>query len=168
MLSVVRSTDQEARLLSRELLHKARCAALSVLDEHKAPFVSRIAFYAKPGRVPYSLVSELSNHTKYLEKNTQTSLLVGETEPNGDPLSYPRLTLQAKAKFVPRDNKKYPQLRDDWITHYPKSRLYADFADFLFVEFHVTRAYLVAGFGKAYALTDKDLKADNFSEVPTQ
>ncbi|MCY4288131.1 MAG: pyridoxamine 5'-phosphate oxidase family protein [Aestuariivita sp.] len=168
MSSVIRSTDNEARKVARKLLQQARFAALSVLNEQKAPFVSRIALYVKTGSAPYSLVSELSNHTQFIKKEAQVSLLIGEPESKGDPLSYPRLTLQADASFVPRDSERFSQMRSDWIEHHPKSQLYADFTDFLFVEFQVKDAYLVAGFGKAYALTAADLKADSCSELPAR
>jgi heme iron utilization protein len=151
-----RPVDTEARSLARHLLDTATFAALAVLQDG-APSVTRIAFATTPEGAPLSLMSELSTHTAALEADPRCSLLVGEPQDKGDPLTHPRLTLQAIAHFIPRESPDHPALRAHYLAQRPKARLYIDFADFRLVRFDVTRAFLNGGFGRAYVLGPGDL-----------
>lgn len=154
----IRPTDTEARSLARGLMTHARFAALGVLDPQSgAPMVSRIAFGCTPQGQPLTLVSDLSHHTKALIAQPAASVLIGEPGSRGDPLTHPRLTLQAQAAFTRHGTPAYAELAAHYLRDHPKARLYIDFADFSFVIFHVTKAYLNGGFGKAFVLTPDDL-----------
>ena len=159
MSNPIRPTDDEARQVAQQIMQSAQYAALSVLDDRNFPFVSRIAFGLSQKNTPLSLVSTLSNHTQHMIQNSHVSILIGEPGPRGDPLTYPRLTLQATAHFLHRHDPKFANQRTEWLKIHPKSRLYIDFTDFQFVQFSVVRAYLNGGFGKAYDLSTEDLKA---------
>ncbi|MEM1353022.1 MAG: pyridoxamine 5'-phosphate oxidase family protein [Pseudomonadota bacterium] len=152
-----RPVDAEARALARQLIDAARFAAIAVL-ERGAPAVTRIAFATCPDGAPLSLISELSSHTQALEADPTCSLLVGEPGEKGDPLTHPRLTLMARARFVPRASTEHETLRSVYLSQNPKAQLYIDFADFHLVRFDVTAALLNGGFGKAYKLTPEDLR----------
>ncbi|MEX5729888.1 putative heme iron utilization protein [Rhodovulum iodosum] len=150
-------TDDAARKLARSLIAGARFGALGVLDpETGDPFVSRVAVGADAAGQPLTLVSELSAHTAALRANSACSLLLGEPGPKGDPLTYPRITLQARAHFVPRSTADHAALREDYLLSHPKAQLYVDFADFSFVRLVPHRALLNGGFGKAYGLSAAD------------
>ncbi|MDU8943464.1 HugZ family pyridoxamine 5'-phosphate oxidase [Ovoidimarina sediminis] len=156
--SPIRPTDDEARELARNLLSEARFGALGVLEaEGGAPMVSRIAVSTDEAGVPVTLISVLSQHTKALRDHPACSLLVGEPGERGDPLTHPRLTIQAEARFVAREGADHAALRDMWLDRHPKAKLYIDFGDFGFVRLAPTGAYLNGGFGKAFILTPGDL-----------
>lgn len=156
--SPIRPTDDEARSLARDLMNKARFAALGVVDpESDAPMVTRVAFGTTPQSGPATLVSDLSHHTRALKANPAASLLVGEPGSRGDPLTHPRLTLQAKARFLRHGAAGYTEMAAHWLRDHPKSRLYIGFADFSFVLFDVHAAYLNGGFGRAFVMTPADL-----------
>ena len=155
--SPVHPADDEARAIARTLLDRADHAALGVLLDG-APFVSRIAFACDGQGRPISLVSRLSVHTRALEEDPAASLLVGEPGPKGDPLTHPRLTLQAGALLVDREDAAHAGLRDLYLARHPKAKLYIDFSDFRFVRFDVSAAFLNAGFGRAYDLGPGDLR----------
>lgn len=147
-----------ARRLARDLLAGARHAALGVTEpETAAPMVTRIALALSPEGLPMTLISELSLHTAALARQPECSLLVGEPGAKGDPLTHPRLTLQATALFVARDSADHPRLRSHYLAERPKAALYADFADFRFVLFIPRAAHLNGGFGKAWQLAPADL-----------
>lgn len=155
---ILRPPDDEIRAIARALLAGARFGALAVLLEAPTrPFVTRIAVLAPLGRAPIALVSSLSRHTGALTKTPACSLMVGEPGAKGDPLTHPRLSLECRAEFVPRDDAEFPALRAFWLEQVPKARLYADFADFSFVRFRVTAGFLNGGFGLAAALSPADL-----------
>ena len=139
------------------LMRNARFCAIATLDETGAPMTARIAFGQAGDGAPVSLSSQLSHHTQALLRDPRCSLLVGEPGDKGDPLTHPRLTIQAEAQTIPRDAPDFAALQTEWLTSHPKSRLYIGFTDFLFVRFQVIHAFLNGGFGKAFTLTPGDL-----------
>lgn len=156
--SPIRPTDDEARALARRLIDHSHFAALGTLDlETRTPVVTRVALGTDADGRPVSLVSDLSAHTQALAADPACSLLIGEPGERGDPLTHPRLTVQARAAFLRKGAPGYDALRDRWLAGHPKSKLYVDFGDFSFALFGVTGAYLNGGFGKAFVLTPGDL-----------
>lgn len=154
----IRPTDDEARAMARDLLSGARHAALGVLDpETGAPQVTRVALALDEAGMPLTLISSLSTHTAALRADPRASLLVGEPGKKGDPLTYPRITLQCRASFVARDGADHAALRALYLDQNPKAKLYIDFGDFTLVRLPVSQALLNGGFGKAYRLSADDL-----------
>lgn len=151
-----RPADDEARATAARLLDAAQSAALGTLAEDGAPMVTRIAV-ARTDQALAGLVSDLAPHAANLRARPACSLLLGEPPAKGDPLTGPRLTLIARAAFVPRDDPARPALRAAFLALRPKAALYIDFADFHLLRFTVTAAHLNAGFGKAYRLAPEDL-----------
>jgi putative heme iron utilization protein len=156
--SPIRPTDDKASALARDLMASARICALGVHEAVTgAPMVSRVAFGLDGRGQPITLVSELSQHTKALRQIPAASVLVGEPGQRGDPLNSPRLTLMARARFVEHRDTAYQAMADHYLATHPKAKLYIGFADFAFVVFDVSAAYLNGGFGKAFHLTPADL-----------
>jgi len=152
-INPIRPTDEDARALARGLLAEARFAALGVLDpETGLPHVTRVAV-AMVGVELHTLVSTLSFHTRALQTAPDASLLVGEPQAKGDPLTYPRITLAVRAIEADKNSA-----RDAWLAARPKAKLYYDFTDFMLFRFEVQGAALNGGFGKAYNLQAGDLK----------
>lgn len=157
MRNPIRPTDDDARQMARDLLAGARFAALGVVLHDGSPMVTRIAFGLSPQGQPLSLVSDLAAHTRALAANPACSLLVGEPGPRGDPLTHPRLTLQARATFLRNGAAGYDEMATHYLRGHPKSRLYIGFADFSFALFAPRRGHLNGGFGKAFELTPADM-----------
>jgi putative heme iron utilization protein len=156
--SPIRPTDDEARALTRRLLDAARFGALGVIEPGSGtPMVTRVAVGTDAGGRPVSLVSDLSAHTRALKANAACSLLLGEPGPRGDPLTHPRLTLQARARFVRKGAEGHAALRARWLEGHRKAALYVDFADFSFVVLEVEAAHLNGGFGRAFVLGPEDM-----------
>ena len=157
-INPIRETTDEARALAKSLVTNARFGAIGVVDpETNMPMVSRISVGQAPDGTPLTLISDLSLHTKALKVDPRCSLLVGEPEQKGDPLTHPRLTLQCQARFIAHKDPAYQDMRDHYLTTHPKAKLYIDFADFSFALFDVEDAHLNGGFGKAFYLTPADL-----------
>lgn len=154
----VRPADDEACALARTLLADARHGALGVIGpEDGAPQVSRVAVARDPKGQPITLISTLSAHTAALQADPRCSLLLGEPGPRGDPLTHPRITLACDARLVPHGGDAYARLARHYLAQRPKSKLYIDFADFLFAVLRVRSAALNGGFGRAYRLSPADL-----------
>lgn len=152
MTSPIRPTDDDARSLAKSLLMDARHASIGVIDPDTAgPMVTRVAV-AWLDNAPHILISDLSLHTKALERNPICSLLIGEPDGKGDPLTHPRITLQCQAGPASKSS-----LRAAWLSHHPKAKLYIDFADFKLMRLALSQAHLNGGFGKAFHLSPQDL-----------
>lgn len=159
-INPIRETDDAARTLARGLIEAARFGALGVRDPQSgAPMVTRVAVATTTAGQPMTLISDLSHHTVALTADPICSLLLGEPGDKGDPLTHPRITLQARARFVRHGAAEHGALRARYLEVQPKAQLYIDFADFAFALFDVTEAHLNGGFGKAYHLTPEDVRA---------
>mgnify|MGYP001799442720 CR=1 FL=1 len=149
----IRPTDDDARAMAHGLIDAARFAALGVIDpESGVPVVTRIALVPGPDGHPLTLVSTLSSHTAALDAAPECSLLIGEPAAKGDPLTHPRLTLQARAEVINKST-----LKSHYLSLYPKAKLYFDFGDFRMIRFAPLMGLLNGGFGKAFRLTAADL-----------
>lgn len=150
--------DAPARALAASLLRDARHAAFAFTDPVTGmPGISRIALCAvAPGQI-LTLVSALSAHTSGILAQPTCAFMVGDPGPKGDPLTHPRLMIQATATFLQRDHPQHGECRTVWLHHHPKAKLYIDFADFQFASLQPTTALLNAGFGRAYRLASADL-----------
>ena len=160
MTDPIRPTDDEARALARELIATARFAALGVTDpETGTPMVSRVSVVPGPDGLPLSLVSDLALHATALKADPACALLLGEPGPKGDPLTHPRLSLQASARFIRHGEAGHEALAAHYLTLQPKAKLYIGFADFSLLRFEIRRGLLNGGFGRAFVLTPEDLAA---------
>ena len=154
----VQPADAEARALAQGLLQNARHAALAYTDPATGTAgISRIAFGLGPDGMPVTLVSALSAHHAALVAHPAVAVMVGEPGDKGDPLTHPRLMLRVTAEFVDRTDPVHAALRDHWLTHHPKAKLYIDFADFTFARLRPVSALLNGGFGRAHHLSPADL-----------
>ncbi|MEM1375413.1 MAG: pyridoxamine 5'-phosphate oxidase family protein [Pseudomonadota bacterium] len=146
-----RPLDDAARTLITELVGEAH-AALAVIDpETGAPSVTRIGFAWLEGQA-FTLISTLSGHTAALDANPACGVMLGSPGPKGDPLTHPRLSLDARAKVADK-----VAWRERYLAARPKVKLYYDFTDFRLVRFDVCSGLLNGGFGKAFKVTADDL-----------
>lgn len=158
MKSPIRPTDDDALSLARDLMAGARFAALAYMDmADGSPMVSRVALVPGPDGMPLSLISDLSHHSAALQHNPVCSLLIGEPKGKGDPLTHPRLSLRAEARFIRHGEPEHAALAKAFLSKQPKAKLYIGFADFALVQFTPLGAHLNGGFGKAYVLNADDL-----------
>ncbi len=155
----VANADADARQMAHSLMAATHAALAWTDPDTQTPGISRIAFGLGPDGVPMTLISALAPHVAALRANPACAVMVGEVGDKGDPLTHPRLMIKAVAQFIAPDDPARPALRDHWLTHHPKSKLYIDFADFALVRLIPQSAVLNGGFARAYRLTPADLIA---------
>lgn len=154
---VLRETDEQAIRLARTLLRSSRHGALAVLDPATgAPMASRVAVATDHDGAPLILVSGLAAHTGGLQGDPRCSLLLGEPG-KGDALAHARITIACRAERIARDDPRHDRIEWRFLSHNPKSKLYAGLGDFAFFRLEPQSASLNGGFGKAYALTRENL-----------
>jgi putative heme iron utilization protein len=152
----IRQTDDDARLLARQLVRASPFASLATLDADGFPLATLTSVATGADGAPLLLVSRLSGHTTNLLARPRLSLLFARSG-KGDPLAHPRISVAGEAEIVDRESAAGGQARRRFLARQPKAQLYVDFPDFLFVRVAIRSASLNGGFGKAYELTAGDL-----------
>lgn len=138
--------------IARGLLRSLDRAALGTVmrpdtPEAGSPYASLVLVAVDHDASPLLLISTLADHTKNLAANPVVSLLFDGTVGLDEPLTGPRVSVQGRAAKT--DNE---QLKARFVTRHPGSAMYAGFKDFAFWRVSVSRAHLVAGFGKIHWL----------------
>lgn len=139
---------------SRQILRATRLATLATLTEEGAPFATLTTIATVPGGEPILLLSRLSHHTRFIERDPRCSLLLARGG-RGDPLAHPRLTLVGT---VARDTD--PATRIRFLRRNPKAALYADFPDFSFWRMSIQHVHLNGGFARAADFSPQQLILD--------
>ncbi len=144
--------DFDPVALGKMLLRGARLATLATLDPGCGfPFATLVTLATDLDGVPLILVSGLSVHTRNLRQDARLSLLINQSArvQKGDPMAYPRLTLQARASEA-ADAATRQRLRSRFLARHPKAATYADFADFTFMRLEPEAMHLNGGFARAF------------------
>jgi putative heme iron utilization protein len=145
----------DARLAAKKLLREGRSGALATLMAGSGdPYCSLANVATAPDGAPLLLLSKLALHTKNILADPRASLMLDERK-DGDPLEGARVmlmgTLAATADAV---------ARTAYLRRHPEAEMYAGFADFAFYRLSISRAHLVAGFGRIVDLSTQDILTD--------
>jgi heme iron utilization protein len=153
--------------VAKQLLRGTRAGALASIDRNTGhPFSSLVNVATDVDGSPLILVSRLSTHTANIEADPRASVLLASTG-KGDPLAYPRLTVLGTFATISRDSPDAARVRRRFLSHHPKSRLYAGFSDFAFWRLQVVSAHLNGGFARAADLSAADVitNLENAAEI---
>jgi putative heme iron utilization protein len=132
--------------LARGLLRRADRAVLATrLGPDGWPYASLVLLAVDHDAAPLLLLSDLAEHSRALAADPRLSLLIDGTAGHDDPLTGPRLTLLGTA-----ERTAAPDHARRYLSRHPAAELYAAFADFHFYRVAVSRAHLVAGFGRIH------------------
>ena len=153
----IRATSLEARQTAQQMLAAMRHAVLAVNDpETGHPHLSKIACQIDGAGVPVALLSGLAIHSRALAADPRAALLVETRADRGDPMNWPRMSLQVVAQVIADP----AGLRDRWLQAHPKAAVFIDLPDFRFWRLQPQAGFLNAGFGAAFRLTPADLGPD--------
>lgn len=135
---------------ARGLLRSLDRAALGTLMRPDAPdagspYTSLVLVAVDHDSSPLLLISTLADHTKNLAANPAVSLLFDGTVGLDEPLTGPRVSVQGQAAKT--DDER---LKARFVARHPGAAMYAGFKDFAFWRVSVSRAHLVAGFGRIH------------------
>lgn len=153
----VQPANAAAMVLAQGLLTLGHAALAWSDPDTGTPGISRIAFARDPEVGLLTLISGLAPHFRALQANPACALMLGEVGEKGDPLTHPRLMIQARAAFVAPDDPARPEMRARWLARAPKATVYIDLPDFAFVRLTPVSALLNGGFGRAHRIDPADL-----------
>lgn len=165
---VLEDCNADGLALARRLISEACHATLAVMlpgsrtgaADH--PHLSRILCQADADGCPVALLSGIALHSRALAKDPRAALMIAPAQPQGDPMSWPRLSLQVIATQMPPDD----DLRARWLQHHPRSKLYLGLPDFRFWRLQPVDGLLNAGFGAACRVDAASLLASDMATPP--
>ncbi len=99
------------------------------------------------------LLSDLSEHTKQLRRDSRCAVLVTGEPAGPNPQTTPRVTVSGRAEIVEHDC-----MRERYLAVHPYAALYAGFGDFRLWRVVPEDAMLVAGFARAHRLPGGELR----------
>jgi len=150
----------DASLAAKKLLREGRSGALATLMTGSGdPYCSLVNVATAADGAPLLLLSTLALHTKNILADARASLMLDERNSfkilDGDPLEGARVMLMGTLVASGEANARTAYLR-----RHPEAEMFADFADFSFYRMAISRAHLVAGFGRIVDLAAKDILTD--------
>lgn len=107
------------------------------------PYASLVLVAADLDGSPLLLISDLAEHTRNAAADARAALLFDGTAGLANPLTGRRLTVLGR---LVRDDT--PRRAARFISRHPSAAEYANFGDFHLWRMEMTRAHLVAGFGR--------------------
>lgn len=147
------SPAQQGRALARA----CRTATLgtAMADGSGQPYASLVLLACDVDATPLLLISTLADHTKNILNDNRVSLLCDGTAGFAEPLTGPRVTLLGLA-----EKTELPRHQTRFLARHPSAEMYAGFRDFAFYRLRITRAHIVAGFGKIHWFDDYTYAGD--------
>jgi putative heme iron utilization protein len=147
--------DFDPKLAAKKLLREGRSGALATLMPGTGdPYCSLVNVATAPDGAPLMLLSTLAIHTKNLLADNRVSLMLDERK-DGDPLEGARVMLMGSCSKNP--DSSVPKM---YLRRHPEAEMFAGFGDFAFYRIDITKAHLVAGFGRIVDLKPQDILAD--------
>jgi len=128
-------------------MYLGRIGSLSTLSQKQPgfPFGSVMPYGLDERGRPIFLISTMAMHTKNLQANSRSSLLVAQPDASGDPLGASRVTVMGEV--LPMPELDVAEARQLYLARYDNSRYWVDFEDFSFYRMDVVDVYYVGGFG---------------------
>src|SRR5215475_11448943 len=149
------SPDFDPVAAAKKLLREGRSGALATLVPGSGdPYCSLVNVATAVDGAPLFLLSKLALHTKNILADGRVSLMLDERK-EGDPLEGARVMLMGICAKTESSSAAGAYLR-----RHPDAEMFASFGDFAFYRMDISRAHLVAGFGRIVDLKPKDLLAD--------
>src|ERR1700693_2723449 len=157
---------------ARTLMYLGRIGSLSTLSRKQPgfPFGSVMPYGLDDRGRPIFLISTMAMHTQNLLADPRASLLVTQSDADGDPLGASRVTLLGNVAPVPEPD--LTEARKLYLERYANSKYWVDFEDFSFYRMDIVDLYYVGGFGvmgwvfaSAYDCSPPDPPSDSMADI---
>ena len=121
------------------------------IDTNNFPFLSKIIPMNYKDNL-YLLLSDLSEHTKNIKTNKNSSIYFSAKETHQQKLNNPRLTLTGKIKKlnITKNSQMFSELLKNYSNIEKGAKFWGKFDDFNFYRFEIIKYTYIKGFGKAY------------------
>lgn len=145
----------DARLAAKKLLREGRSGALATLTPGSGdPYCSLVNIATAVDGAPLLLLSNLALHTRNIQADGRVSLMLDERR-EGDPLEGARIMLMGTCAKTSGS-----LAANSYLRRHPDAEMFASFTDFAFYRVEITRAHLVAGFGRIVDIGPQEILTD--------
>jgi putative heme iron utilization protein len=149
------NNDFDPKTATKTLLREGLTGALATLMPGSGdPYCSLVNVATASDGAPLFLLSTLAIHTRNFLADPRASLMIDERK-DGDPLQGARIMLMGTV--APADDAA---ARRRYLARHPEAEQFAGFKDFGFYRMTLSRAHLVAGFGRIVDLKPHDVLTD--------
>ena len=138
-------TEAPATTIRRLMRAQPRAALGSIDRDLGEPYVSLAMVAVGHDATPLLYLSDLADHSKNLKTDPRASLLFDGTLSAEVPLAGARASVQGEIEPVDDEH-----LLDRYVARHPDAEMYRGFGDFKLYRLNVSRAHLVAGFGRIH------------------
>jgi len=142
----------------KELIGSRAVAALGTLRDG-APYVS-LVLYAPTGDLSGFLIhiSRLAHHTQNIRQDPRVSLMIVAAEQAAqDPQTLARVSIQGAAEEIPQASRACEHATTTYLARFPQATRYLELGDFSFFAIRPQAIRFVAGFGRAFSVTPRQL-----------
>jgi putative heme iron utilization protein len=145
----------DPRQAAKKLIREGRSGALATLMPGSGdPYCSLVNVATGPDGAPLLLLSTLAVHTKNLVADGRVPLMLDERK-EGDPLEGARVMLMGTCSKTGDSSAASSYLR-----RHPGAEQFAGFKDFAYYRIDISKAHLVAGFGRIVDLKPVEVLTD--------
>lgn len=132
---------------------------MGTIGDDGNPFVSMVPYALEPSLGCLVIhVSGLAAHTGNLQVRPNVSLLVMQSEVEGEPVhALPRVTLDGRARMLEVSTPVWEVCRAAYVKRFPEAEFMSQLGDFRFVAIELKGARQVAGFGAARSIDEEDV-----------
>lgn len=143
---------------------------MGTLGDDGDPFVSMVPYAMAPTLGCLVIhVSGLAAHTGNLQARPKVSLLVMQSEMEGEPVhALPRVTLVGLARTLEVGSPAWNVCRAAYLARFPEAEFMTQLGDFRFVAIELKGARQVAGFGAARSIEEKEVRQALLPAGPLQ
>ena len=149
---------QSSQALSSLILSRS-VGALGTLRDG-APYVSMVLCVPSRDLSGFLIhISRLAHHTQNMLTDPRVSLMIVASEQeHEDPQALPRVSIQGVAEEIPSASREFKQAAEAYLARIPQATTYLALGDFSFFRIVPHTIRFVAGFGRAFSVTPRQLK----------
>ncbi len=132
---------------AKTLVHAGGISSLSTLSKkHDGyPFGSLMPYGISEVGEPIFLISSMAMHTRNLNQNPNSTLLILQRSKDGDSLGAGRVSLMGRAIKVVDEQRE--TVAEKYLERNPEAKNWMGFGDFSFYKLELIDIYFVGGFG---------------------
>ena len=129
---------------ARDLVGANVRGVMASISDQMFPYCAMVDYAPLPTGDVLFLLSNLAEHTRYLQVNPKCSLFVAPSLNEPDAFQKPRVTLIGEVEEMGRSEECIRA----FMKYHPRASAYMVMSDFRFWHFHLDSARFIGGFGR--------------------
>lgn len=140
---------------TRELVANCNRGVITTVSDQMFPYPSMVDYAPLDNGDVLFLLSNLAEHTRYLQVNPKCGLFVSPYLNDPDAFQKARVTLLGEVEELGRDEASIRA----FMKHHPRASAYMVMSDFRFWHFHAESARFIGGFGRMAWIETSEYRA---------